>query len=303
VSDAPQEVVGMAAEREEARRRRDFVAADALRARILEAGFAITDTAEGPVLTAAEPPAAPPPIRLRPADVAEVLDRPALFDASVHWLVQGWPEDVVRGIEAFRRHCPGHSLQHVVVDVTGDDREWPDGCEVVPLRVGTGWAEARNAGLVRSLGRLVLVVDGSAEIRGDVVSTLATALADATIGITGPFGIVTEDMHEFRESPGPEVDAIEGYLMAVRREQVVAGLRFDRGFRFYRTADVELSFQIKNQGLRAVVTEVPSIRHEHRLWATTPEAERDRLSKRNFYRFLDRWRGRSDLTVAGAGAG
>ena len=147
------------------------------------------------------------------------------------------------------------------------------------------------------------MVDGSAEIRGDVVSRLATALADATIGITGPFGIVTEDMHEFRESPGPEVDAIEGYLLAVRREQVVAGLRFDRGFRFYRTADVELSFQIKNQGLRAVVTEVPLTRHEHRLWATTPEAERDRLSKRNFYRFLDRWRGRSDLTVAGGGEG
>ena len=36
------------------------------------------------------------------------------------------------------------------------------------------------------------------------------------------------------------------------------------------------------------------------MWATTPEDERERLSKRNFYRFLDGWRGRTDLLVARA---
>ena len=38
-------------------------------------------------------------------------------------------------------------------------------------------------------------------------------------------------------------------------------------------------------------------RHEHRGWTSLPEAERDRLSKRNFYRFLDRWRDRPDLLL------
>jgi len=40
------------------------------------------------------------------------------------------------------------------------------------------------------------------------------------------------------------------------------------------------------------------VRHEHRMWANTAEQERARLSKRNFYRFLDRWRGRTDLLVS-----
>ena len=107
MNGAPEDVVGMAAEREGARRRGDFAAADALRARILEAGFAVTDTAAGPVLAPAE---VMPPIRLRPHEVGGMLDRPAVFDASVHWLVQGWPEDVVRGTteryrEAARRIC------------------------------------------------------------------------------------------------------------------------------------------------------------------------------------------------------
>ncbi|MFN8233794.1 MAG: hypothetical protein U0V56_10100 [Actinomycetota bacterium] len=49
-----------------------------------------------------------------------------------------------------------------------------------------------------------------------------------------------------------------------------------------------------------MVVPVPVERHEHRMWLETPPAERARLSKRNFYRFLDRWRDRWDLTV-GAG--
>jgi cysteinyl-tRNA synthetase len=299
MSAIPEDVLRLAAEREEARTRRDFDAADALRDRILEAGFAVTDTADGPRLSRAEAPPPAPVARLRPADVPSMLDRPPEFDATAHWLVQGWPEDVERGIESFERHRGKRSVQHVVVDVTGEDRAWPEGCDVVSLLPGTGWGDARNAGMVRSLGAVVLIVDGSVEAAGDPVGPLAASLDDASVGVTGPYGIVTEDLHDFHESEGPDVDAIEGYLLAVRRSQVVDGLRFDRGFKFYRTADIELSFQVKEQGLRAVVTPVPVTRHEHRMWASTSEADRERLSKRNFYRFLNRWRGRHDLTVVG----
>jgi len=299
VIGVPDEVRRLARERDEARRKRDFVTADALRDRIQAAGFAVTDTPAGPELAPIEPAPAAPVRRLRPGDVESLLDRPASIAASVHWLVQGWPEDVERGIGSFDRHCAKGAVQHVVVDVTGEDRDWPPDSDVVSLVPGTGWAEARNAGLVRSLGAVVVVADGSVELGGDAVTVLAEALGDPTVGVTGPFGIVTENLHDFRESEGPDVDAIEAYLLAVRREQVVDGLRFDRGVKFYRTADIELSFRIKAQGLRVVVTPVPLTRHEHRMWANTSGEDRERFSKRNFYRFLDRWRGRHDLTVAG----
>ena len=45
------------------------------------------------------------------------------------------------------------------------------------------------------------------------------------------------------------------------------------------------------------LVEVPVRKHEHRMWHATESAERDRLSKRNFYRFLERFRGRTDLLV------
>src|SRR5439155_12055649 len=113
-----------------------------------------------------------------------------------------------------------------------------------------GWASGRNAGLRRAAARVVLLIDGSIEPTGDVVAPLIEALRDPGVGVTGPFGIVTDDLRQFHPSDGPDVAAIEGYVMAFRRELVESGLRFDEKFKFYRTADIELSFQVKAMGLR-----------------------------------------------------
>lgn len=299
MSEIPAEVRALAEERERARRARDFAAADALRERIRIAGYEVKDTASGPQLAPRGPAEEGPalPIFTTSGEVPSLLSDSPAFDASVQWVVQGWPEDVVRGLEAFRRHRGASRVQHVVVDLTGED--WPDGVDVVRMAPAAGWGAARNAGLRRAAGAVVVIADGSIEPTGDALSPLLEALRQPGVGVTGPFGIVTEDLREFHESDGPEVDAVEGYLMGFRRELVAGGLRFDEKFKFYRTADIELSFRIKALGLRATVTPVPITRHEHRMWANTPERERARVSKRNFYRFLDAWRGRTDLLVSG----
>ncbi|MEX0834004.1 MAG: glycosyltransferase [Actinomycetota bacterium] len=294
MTDVPSDVRALALEREEKRKTKDYQAADDLRDRIREQGFEVVDTPTGTEFESIEPS------KLSHADVEAVLDARPVVDFSVQWVVQGWPEDAVRGIESFQRNAGGRSVQYVVVDAAAPERfSWPDGVEVVALERDFGWAELRNAGLRRATGRMVVVVDGSVEADGDVFGPLESALGDPGIGVCGPFGIVTDDLREFRESDGPEVDAIEGYLMAFRHDVLTPAGLFDEKFKFYRSADIEFSFRVKNEGLRAVVVPVPLRRHEHRMWASTAPEERDRLSKRNFYRFLDRWRGRTDLTVAG----
>ena len=46
------------------------------------------------------------------------------------------------------------------------------------------------------------------------------------------------------------------------------------------------------------MAELPAILHEHHGETSIQEAERDRLSKRNFYRILDRFGARRDLLIA-----
>ena len=295
MTDVPDEVRALAAERQDRRTARDFAAADALRDRIRDLGFNVIDGAEGPTFEPVEPE---PETRLRPHDVESLLELPPTADVSVHWVVEGWPEDVVRSQAGFRAGEGGRDVQYVIADVTETDpATYGEGVELLRLELGTGWGAARNAGLRRSRGRIVLVVDGSIEPTGDPFEPLEAALGDPSVGVCGPFGISTEDLREFHDSAGPEVDAIESYLMAFRREVIRDAGLFDERFAWYRTADIECSFRIKEAGLGAVRVDVPVRRHEHRMYHSTPPAERDRLSKRNYYRFLERYRDRFDLLV------
>jgi GT2 family glycosyltransferase len=301
VDDVPDEVRRLAVERQRRRDEKDYTAADRLRERIEQLGYRVVDGPDGPSFEVFEQPETARR-RRRARDVASVLDEPASADATVHWLVEGWPEDTVRALNAFREVEGERDVQYVVVDLTATDPStFGAGVEVVALEARTGWGAARNAGIRRSRGSVVVVVDGSIEPTGDVLGPLEAALDDPSVGVAGPFGISTGDLREFHESDGVGgdrlVDAIEGYLMAFRRDVIRDVGLFDEKFTWYRSADIELSFRLKDAGYRAVIVDVPVERHEHRMWASTAPSERDRLSKRNYYRFLERFRGRFDLLV------
>jgi cysteinyl-tRNA synthetase len=283
----------LAAERANARSAKDFARADDLRARIAELGFDVIDEPGGWRLAER---AAFAPVALE--RIPDVLAEPPDLDASVHLLYEGFREDLERFLDGLRS-AAAHEV--VVVDNASADGAWLESLagervRVVHLDRPAGWAEARNAALRSSRGRVLVVADLSVEPKGDVLSPLVRALEDAPVGVAGPWGLVTDDLREFRESEGPVVHAIEGYLMAVRRE-VFAETGFDPWFAWYRHADLDLSFRIRAAGRRAVVAPVPAERHTHRGWAAVAEPERSRLSKRNFYRFLDRWKDRADLVA------
>ena len=98
------------------------------------------------------------------------------------------------------------------------------------------------------------------------------------------------------------VDAIEAYAMAFRRADAAERGPLDEHFRFYRNLDIWWSLALRDEGQgseprRAIAIELPAVRHEHRGWSSLPEAERDRQSKRNFYRIIDRFGSRRDLLI------
>jgi GT2 family glycosyltransferase len=219
-------------------------------------------------------------------------------------VVHGWLADVERWLLSVFTHTKG-DFEAVVVDNSGDPRiagalarRAAERLRVLTLDPPLGWAAAANAGIEASAGEIVILLDPGVELTGEAASALTAAFADSTVVVAGPYGLRGKaTMKEFAESDGPEVDAIEGYCIAFRRADALAVGGFDPKFRFYRMADVELSFRLRDRGGRAIVVDAPVERHEHRLWEATEPSERDRLSRRNMYRFLDRWRDREDLLV------
>lgn len=303
LSDVPEDVQVLAGERAALRAARDYAGADAVRDAISALGFDVADGPDGPTFRARDQQQSDREL-VSPEQVLSVLAEPAEFDVSIQWVVQSYPDDVTRAVEAFRATTPERlRIQEVIVDcIASAAADYPTGTEVIRLASDPGWGIARNLGLVRSRGHVVVIIDGSVEPTGDALFPVIEALGTPEVGVVGPFGIVTPDLNSFEESPGPDVDAIEGYLMGFRRERLSEGMRFDEKFRFYRTADIEFCFQLADRGFARRVIPLPVTRHEHRMWHHTEDGERERLSKRNFYRFLDTFRGRFDLTVGGSGA-
>ncbi|MEK6572877.1 MAG: hypothetical protein AABZ58_00990, partial [Chloroflexota bacterium] len=138
---------------------------------------------------------------------------------------------------------------------------------------------------------------GHMEIIGDVYTPLAHTLADDSIGAAGSHGLVSTDLFTFSPAPSDEADALEFYLFAFRCERLKTVGLLDEKFVFYRNIDLDWSMAFKDKALRLVTTpNLPLAVHEHPYLRMDP-AGRDRLSKKSYRRFLDKWRDRKDLLI------
>jgi cysteinyl-tRNA synthetase len=303
---APSDVRGWAEARATARRARDWDTADRLRREIEAAGWAIVDDGLRYRLSPAHPMDETDGgvTRYGRSDsVPSLLSEPASDPLSVVVAIATAPTDGERAVRSLREHAPVGTRIVAVID--GIDAEIDDADDVVRTSAPLGYGASLNCGLRRTRSDVVVVIDPSLELRGDALSPLVAALDDPTVAVTGPFGIVSDDLRHFRDGSAGDVDAIEGYLVAFRRADYAARGPLDERFRFYRNLDIWWSLVLRDEGVghmprRAVsIGGLPVTRHEHRGWTSVPDEERDRLSRRNFYRILDRFRDRRDLLVAG----
>lgn len=284
-------------ERSAARESRDWARADALRDELATLGWEAQD---GPSGSTARPILATEPTR-------SAIDDPPIVTASLQVVAEDHPGDLERFLRGLAAHPPTVACELVVVANAPSFDVGPvlGGVElsmdsrVVAADERLGWADARSLGLHQSRGEITVVLDTSLEPTGDFVTALVAAFVDPSVGIAGGWGVTSDDARDFADAPPGEVDAVEGYCLAVRREALRAVGGFDRRFRWYRNADLDFSFAVRDAGWRAVRTDpLPLLRHEHRGYASLDEGERERLSRRNFYRFLDHWRDRPDLLLS-----
>lgn len=296
----PDDVRDLVERRAEAREARDWGRADSIRDELAALGWEVQD---GPSGSTARPILAPEPGAKGGGDR---LDATATVPISIQVAAEDHPDDLARLLRGLARHPPAVAWELVTVANAPSfelDRvlgaiDLPIDPTVVTTAGRLGWADARTLGLRHSLGEVTLLLDTSLEPVGDVVGPLLTAFEDATVGLAGGWGLRSRDGRQFEEAPPGEVDAVEAYCMAIRRDALRAVGGFDRRFRFYRNADLDFSFAVRDAGWRAVrIADLPVARHEHRGYAALPEEERDRLSRRNFYRFLDHWGDRPDLLL------
>ena len=304
----PDEVLSAAHARAAARAARDWAEADRIRGEIEAAGWKVVDRGTDFALEPARPPTIEEGSVVRygaSLDVPSRLEEASVGTATVVIVATDWPADVERAVAGLRAHSPADTSIVIVADAPSEEQEAAlpadaDWLELVRTSQRLGTAAAINIGIRRASGPVVIVIDTSVEPIGDIVTPLIRALEDPGVGVAGGFGIVSRDLRTFEAAPAGDVTAIEGYAIAFRRADAATRGPLDERFRFYRNLDIWWSLVLRDEGeeaapRRAVAVDIPVTRHEHRDWTETPERERMRLSKRNFYRIIDRFGHRRDL--------
>ena len=296
------------AERQRLRSVGDYGAADRIREQISELGYKVVD---GPLASRLENLHRPGPVtRVGPGEqIASRLRADASYRFTCLVTLHGWAADAQRWIASLERWSVPTEVQAILVDNSSDDdlHRW---VETVSARrqhtVGIlcdpprGFADATNLGLQQALGSIVVIFDPGVELVGDALGMLGTALADPSVAVVGRWGVVSSDMREFGEVENGAAVAIEGYCLGFRRSDLIPAGLMDAKFNFYRMADVDFSCQLRAAigGSALALGALPLRRHQHRLWEQLPAAERDRLSKRNFYHFYHRWHHHPELLIA-----
>ncbi len=301
----PDDVRSLAEERARLRRDGRYAEADALRSRLHSLGYEVRDGRQGSSVLPRPAWLAPAGTIASSADVPSLLHEAPACPFTVSLLARDDRPEVERCLDSVLRWL-GDRGEVIVVDngSTDDTGPWLDDLAEREPRLRLfhadhflGTAAARNVALRQGRGAIFVLLDVSVELTGDVFSHLQGLLADPSVGIVGRWGLRTSDLREFHETDSPgEVDAVEGYIMALRREVLREVAPLDEKFRFYRHLDLDLSIAVRARGLRLLCDpSLPVRRHAHSEWERTAPEDRERLSKRNFYRFLHKWGHRQDL--------
>jgi GT2 family glycosyltransferase len=186
-----------------------------------------------------------------------------------------------------------------------------------------------NAGLIRALnqgarlatGDVLCFLHNDTELREPAwLERLAAALDGGRVGLAGLYGVrrLRRDgryvgrtiVHCLEGGPGlsapmVEVAAVDGVCLCLRRALLQELGGFDEGYGFFHGYDRDLSFAVRERGLRCVVVDAPFV---HR-GGGTRTGERAPVSasqdleqrRRALARFAEKWRHRLPSDVRGIG--
>jgi len=306
LAEPPTDVIALAQQRADARAARDFAAADRLRDEIAATGWVVTDAPGGGFTIRPKPPY---DVLASIRDLPDNSEQPDTHRATVSVLVDGWPDDVRTCVEALLTHTAADVVVQALdlgnVDGAGDALHEMRGDRLQEWHVAgpAGWSDARNALLRAETARVHVWCDLSTVFTGDALSPLLDAIdADDAVVAVGWRGVnvdLADEWRSFVPAPAGDVDAILGYLFAMRRSAALAAGGPHPKARFYRNADMEFSFALREAvpGARLVVPpgELPCRQDRHRGYSDSDPAYRDKESAKTYNRFLQRFRGRTDL--------
>jgi len=303
---APPEIVALAEERARARAARDWHGADELRDRIEAAGWRVLDDDLAFSLSPARQPdivEGSRTIHGSPDAVPSRADEPDAPGSSVVLIVEDPRGSIGAPLGALRDGLPAGTPVLVVAAHDVDPAELAPASEIVWTVEPWPAGAALRAALRRLGSSTVTVVRQGLVADGDVVTPLATLLADETVAIAGAAGLLSRDLwHEEPGGPG-EVTFVTADCYAFRRQDLLACHEVDDRLQSAAGLAMWLSLTLRDEGegappRRALATALPLHPSSQ---PAVPQSVRTGMARRDRYRIATRFKARPDLLQPGPG--
>jgi hypothetical protein len=282
-----------------ARARKDWAAADNLRAQISEFGYEVLDVAAGfelkPKLTYS--------VLSRIGDLRRFTDK--TFSSALGMIADGYIEDLTESLVQVKKYAPADTAILILIsgklDISSLLGEIDSRTFVVAVEEGVGWAEAANAIIKFSPAPYVAIMDPSTRLLGDAISPALEKLQSgdwAAAGWRGGLVNVDDDWRSTEDKGVGEVDVLFSYFLFVNQRAALECGGFNNRAIYYRNADIEFSLRLRQAHGRLLQMDLPLEQARHHGYYDTDPAYRDEQSKKTYDRILERFRGKNEILVA-----
>jgi hypothetical protein len=163
-----------------------------------------------------------------------------------------------------------------------------------------GWGHSINHLLANCDEQHVVIMDPSSNFTGDAIKPVLTKLDEGFQGVGWRGGLVNiEDEWRSVDDRGEgEVDVLFSYFFAMDREFAIKAGGANSSATYYRNADIEMSLGLRAAGGKLWQMDLPLVQGRHHGYHDVDADYREKNSKKNYGRILEKYRGRTDILSA-----
>ena len=222
------------------------------------------------------------------------------MNATVAIVADGFQEDLVQCVKSVREYS------NVPIHVFTSGKENKNLCdpllEFTPFHGGwqknkLGWGHSVQHLLHTIETKYVVLMDPSTQFVGDAISP-AIAEADkgfVAVGWKGGLINLEDEWRSVDDKGDGEVDVLFSYFMIVNRQFAIDAGGANTSATYYRNADLEMTLSLRAHGGKLLQMALPLTQGRHHGYHDVDSEYRDKNSKKNYQRLLDRFRGRNDI--------
>lgn len=222
------------------------------------------------------------------------------MNATVAIVADGFQEDLVQCVKSVREYS------NVPIHVFTSGKENKNLCdpllEFTPFHGGwqknkLGWGHSVQHLLHTIETQYVVLMDPSTQFVGDAISPAIAEAEKGYVAVGWKGGLINlEDEWRSVDDKGDgEVDVLFSYFMIVNRQFAIDAGGANTSATYYRNADLEMTLSLRAHGGKLLQMALPLTQGRHHGYHDVDSEYRDKNSKKNYQRLLDRFRGRNDI--------